>query len=106
MLRFSRRVPKAYPRGDNHIDGAADEIGGQSGVTIIPALRPAVFERDILSLDVAGFAQSLTERSDKSRRRGARIAEVADHRHRLLLRAQEARNVTAAPLRPQQERMR
>src|SRR5438067_8482447 len=52
------------------------------------ALRKAVFDRQILSLDVAGFAQSLTERGHKRcRRRRAGGAEDADHRHRLLLRA-------------------
>src|SRR5215468_3560836 len=53
------------------------------------ALRPAVFDRQILSLDVAGFAQSLAERGDKrcSRRAGRPGVEDADHRRRLLLRA-------------------
>src|SRR5438445_8922052 len=52
------------------------------------ALRKAVFDRQILSLDVAGFAQSLAERGDKRRERVVGgWAEDADHRHRLLLRA-------------------
>src|SRR4051794_38791551 len=52
-------------------------------------LRPAVFDRHILSLDVAGFAQSLAECADKRCRRRARRpgVEDADHRRRLLLRA-------------------
>src|SRR5437868_2329330 len=53
------------------------------------ALRPAVFDRYILSFDVAGFAQSLEERGNKwcRRRAGRPGVEDADHRHRLLLRA-------------------
>src|SRR5882672_5025903 len=53
------------------------------------ALRPAVFDRQILSLHVAGFAQSLAERGHKRcrRRAGRPGVEDADHRHRLLLRA-------------------
>src|SRR5205814_8665581 len=52
------------------------------------ALRKAVFDRQILSLDVAGFAQSLAERGDERRERVVGgWAEDADHRHRVLLRA-------------------
>ena len=39
----------------------ADEIGGQGGQPIIVALCPAVFDRHVLSLDVAGFAQPLVD---------------------------------------------
>ena len=46
----------------DHIDLAADEIGGQCE-PIIVALCPAVFDRHVLSFDVAGFAQSLAERA-------------------------------------------
>src|SRR5262245_2923120 len=57
------------------------------------ALCPAVFDRQILSLDVAGFAQSLAERVHKRcrRRAGRPGVEDADHRHRLLLRPGDAR---------------
>ncbi len=76
----------------DHVDLAADEIGGQCGQPIIVALRPAVFDRHVLSLDIAGFAQSLVERGHiRCSRAGRAGAEEADHRHRLLLRAQGAR---------------
>ncbi len=77
----------------DQIDLAADEIGGQCGQPIVIALRPAVFDRQILSLDVAGFAQSLAERHKQFRKRpaGRPGAEDADHRHRLLLRARSER---------------
>ena len=56
---------EGVPPGRDHVDLAADEIGGQCGQPIIAALRPAVFDRHVLSLDVAGFAQSLAERGHK-----------------------------------------
>ena len=62
--RFSPPAPQGCRRVDDHVDLAADEIGGQCGQPIIVALRPAVFDRHVLSLDVAGFAQSLVERGD------------------------------------------
>src|SRR5271169_5992562 len=71
-----------------------DEIGGQGGQSIVLAFRPAVFDRQILSLDVAGLAQSLAECGHircKLARRGAGGAEIADHRHRLLLRTRRDR---------------
>ena len=72
----------------DHIDFAADKVGGQCGQSIIATLRPAVFYRHVLSLDIAGFAQSLPECGQaRCRRAGRRDAEVADHRRRLLLRA-------------------
>src|SRR4051794_27817607 len=56
------------------------------------ALRPAVFDHHILSLDVAGFAQSLAEPGrERCKRAGLPRAEDADHRHRLLLRAPRER---------------
>jgi hypothetical protein len=60
----------AYGRDD--VDLAADEFGGQCGQPIILALHPAVFDRDVLALDVAGFAQSLVERRSERRKRARR----------------------------------
>src|SRR5206468_10725586 len=57
-------------------------------------LRPAIFDRNILALDVTRFAQPLTVSSKHPlspgvvRRCGG---EDADHRHRLLLRASQER---------------
>src|SRR6516162_4586322 len=51
-------------------------------------IRPAVFDRYILALDIAGFGQALTEgRSHRRVRPGRRTVEKPDHRHRRLLRA-------------------
>ena len=60
--RLSPRVPQRRRRCHDHVDLAADQIGGQCGQPIIVALRPAVFDRHVLSLDVAGLAQPLAER--------------------------------------------
>jgi len=76
----------------NHVDLAADEVGGQCGQPIVPILCPAVFDRHILSFDIAGFAQALAERGYIWRIRAGRgAAQKADHRHRLLLRAGDER---------------
>ena len=75
-------------RRRDHVDVAADEVGGQCGQPIVVAIRPAVLDRQILSLDIAGFVQSLVERGHIwCKRPGRADAEEADHRHRLLLRA-------------------
>jgi len=56
--------------------------------TIIATLGPTIFNRQVLSLDVAGFSQSLPERRHKRcKRAGRTAAEDTDHRYRLLLRA-------------------
>src|SRR6516165_6864608 len=55
-------------------------------------IRPAVFDRYILALDIAGFGQALTEGG--SHRRvgpGRRTVEKPDHRHPRLLRARRER---------------
>jgi hypothetical protein len=93
MSRFSPRVPRGAALGHDHIL-AADEIGGQCRQSIITALPKAVFDRQILSLDEASFTQSLVESGEKrcSPRAGHTATEDADHRHRLLLRAEGARH--------------
>ena len=40
---------------------SANEIGGQRGQPIVLALRPAVFDRDILVFNVADFVQAPEE---------------------------------------------
>jgi hypothetical protein len=41
--------------GYEHRNAAADEIGCKRGQPIILILRPAVFDRHVLALDIAGF---------------------------------------------------
>ena len=75
----------------DQIDLAADEVGGQCRQPIIVALRPAIFDSQVLSLDVAGFAQSLTEPGEARQCRafGRPWVKVTDDWHRLLLRADQ-----------------
>ena len=81
----------------DHVDFAGNKVGGQSGQPIITALRPSVFDRHALSFDPAGFAQSLTERS-QDRYSLARRPDVekADHRNRLLLCSKRVRRSQCA----------
>jgi hypothetical protein len=51
-LPLSPRVAHAAERHD-HVDLAAYEIGGQCGQLIIATLCKAVFDRYVLSLDIA-----------------------------------------------------
>src|SRR5262249_2524541 len=55
--------------------------------SIVLIVRPAVFDSHVLALDIAAFAQALTEPAQTAREHVRRFtAEVSDHRHRRLLR--------------------
>ena len=81
----------ASGRGD-HRDLPTNQFGRQSGQPIHLILSPAVFDRHVLALDIAGVLQALAECAqavrDHVRRSGF---EKSDHRHRRLLRARRAR---------------
>ena len=84
---FGRKRSRiAAGRGDNgHV--AADEIGHERWQSIVLALQPVVLHRHVLTLDVAGFVEALTERTSNARRGLGRPAvDEANHRHRRLLR--------------------
>ena len=49
--------------GRDHVDFAANEVGGQNEQPLNMTLRPAIFGRHVLAFDVAGFLQSMSERS-------------------------------------------
>src|SRR5215813_326186 len=70
----------------------AYQIGREVGQSVGLVLRPAILDRHILALDVAGFTKALAECGQISctidRRRAA---EEPDHRHRRLLRARRER---------------
>src|SRR5262249_8840324 len=56
------------------------------------ALGPAVFDRDILALDIVGFLQALAKCTQSVHIHISRCTlEEADHRHRRLLRARRER---------------
>ena len=50
------------PGGDNHIHLETDQLGGQTGEALRPALAPARFGHEMLSVHVAELAQSVQER--------------------------------------------
>src|SRR5262245_4652107 len=76
----------------DHSDPPADKISGQGRQSIVMFLRPAVFDRDILPLDITGFLKTFTEGSHKERvSSGCSAAEKPDHRHRRLLRPRRER---------------
>src|SRR5262245_44194586 len=70
----------------------ADEIIGECGQSIVLAIGPAVLDRRILALDIAGFAQAPTESGYAGGECYSRSAvEETNHRHRWLLRARRER---------------
>jgi hypothetical protein len=70
----------------------ADEIGRQCRQPIILAFGPAVFDSDVLALDMSGVGQTLPERRDNRRIVAKRPAvEKSDQRQRRLLRARRER---------------
>ena len=48
--------------GEDYVDLAADQIARQRRQTVVLAFRPAVFDRDVLTLDESGFTQAIAKR--------------------------------------------
>src|SRR5262249_46716830 len=69
------------------------EIGCERRQPIILILRPAIFNGNVLTLDMAGFLQALEERNgdDLVFIVSGLGAEEPDHRHRRLLRPRQQR---------------
>ena len=91
VAAFAASAAGGAGRG-NHGHLTANQIGRQRRQSIVLVLRPAIFDRHVPALDIAGFAQALAERAHTVRvpvRRCA--AEEPDHRHRRLLRARRER---------------
>ena len=73
--------------GYDHRNAAADETGCKRRQPIILIFRPAVFNRNILALDIAAFLEALEERNGEELGViSGLFAEEPDHRHRQLLR--------------------
>jgi hypothetical protein len=47
---------------------AVDQFGRQCRQPIIPAFRPAIFDSEILAVDIANVAQALAECAESGRR--------------------------------------
>src|SRR5215831_7808730 len=75
----------------DHRHLTAYQIGCEVGQSVVLVLRPAILDRHILALDVAGFTNALPECGQIARTIGRRAAEEPDHRHRLLLGARRER---------------
>jgi hypothetical protein len=61
---FGRTHRSVAAGGRDHINFAGDEIGGQSGQPIKATVRPTVFDRHVLALDIAGCAKAPLEGDD------------------------------------------
>src|SRR5262249_38591444 len=75
----------------------AYQIGCEVGQSVGLVLRPAVLDRHILALDVAGFTKALAECGQIACTiDGPRATQESDHRHCALLRARGERPRRAA----------
>jgi hypothetical protein len=71
---------------------AAGQVGHERRQPIVFAVQPAVLDSDFLALDVAGFVEGFTERTNTAHGGLLRLSvDEADHRHRRLLRARVSR---------------
>src|SRR6516162_10480884 len=70
----------------------AYQIGCEVGQSVVLVLRPAILDRNILALDVAGFTKALAECGQIACTiNRPRAAQESYHRHRRLLRARRER---------------
>ena len=77
---------------DDHGHLRRTRSAASAGKSIVLALRPAILDRHVPALDIAGFAQALAERGQQCATSSAdAAAEEPDHRHRRLLRARRER---------------
>src|SRR5260370_30075483 len=77
----------------DHRHLTAYQIGCEVGQSVGLVLRPAILDRQILALDVAGFTKTLAECGQIACTidRRPRATEEPDHRHRGLLRPRRKR---------------
>src|SRR5262249_14450262 len=75
---------------------ATDEVSHERRQTIVLAVKPMVLYRDVLTLDVAGFVEAITECSGTARIRRPAIDEPDDRRLRLLCARRERPHRRAA----------
>ena len=69
-----------------------------AGRRSILSLRPGIFDRHVLALDLADFAETLVEHPHQVRYQVSRpAAEDSDHRHRRLLRQRSKRPTRRTP---------
>ena len=77
---------------NNDVDLPTDKLGCDLGVALRAALRPAILDRDVLTLDPAKFAKTRHKRSSPwSKGRSIRAQEPDGRQLARLLRARAAR---------------
>jgi hypothetical protein len=77
---------------DDHGDPSANQFGRQLRQPVVLTLRPAVFDRYGLALDIAGVFEALTKSAQALRHPVRRSGvDEPDHRHHRLLRARRER---------------
>src|SRR5262245_11516602 len=84
--RFGRERRSGTSARDDYVDPSTNEVGRQGRQPVELALRPAVFDRHVLPLDIAGILEALAKCAQPVRVRRCGL-EKPDHRHRRLLRA-------------------
>jgi hypothetical protein len=90
ILGGKRRGRRTHRR--DHRDRPADQLGSGRRQSIDVIVGPAIFDHEVLSLDIAGFAEASAECRQKRRVTAGRgRTENSDHRHRRLLRAHRER---------------
>jgi hypothetical protein len=81
--RFSGKHCRLAAGCNQYSDASLGEIGRQCRKTIVLTLSPTVFDRDVLALDIPGFAQTFAKRGEKICRFAWRpAAQIANYRHR------------------------
>ena len=97
----SRRLGGARHGGaldcGDHADSSAHQFGRQRRQPIVLILGPAVFDGDVLALDIAGVLEGLAKCAQTVGLATGSKAEKPDNRHRRLLRARRARPCRQRP---------
>ena len=84
---FAGRARSRNPaRRENHIHFPRDEFGGQARQPVKMCFRPAIFDREVVAVDIAGFEKTLAKRFEIEVRVSRTTTEEADHRRLLLSR--------------------
>jgi hypothetical protein len=65
--RLGRECRGRATAGEHYGHLAAHQIGRQRGQSIILPIRPTVFDRDVVALDIADLAQAAKESGDRRR---------------------------------------
>src|SRR5262249_4568908 len=86
-----QRHSRTSERGD-HCNLPANQVGRQRRQSIDLIFAPAVYDRDVLALDIPAILEATVKSAKTVRVRVRRLAvEKPDHRHRLLLRPRRER---------------